>query len=102
MLGMVKSLPGGYPGRLDWPLRVGTHPRYTHHMNAATRTKRVKAILRTLPVQILACYSEQREYTLVRVPLVQGEKALAMQSLTDAGWDVRDGARFEFTVWGLR
>lgn len=36
-------------------------------MNPATRTRRTKVALRTAGIEILACYSPQREWTQVRV-----------------------------------
>lgn len=71
-------------------------------MNPATRTKRVKAALRAADVEILACYSEQREWTRTRVYNKVADDAI--KALTDAGFtDVRPAGSgphvTELNVW---
>jgi len=55
-------------------------------MNPATRTKQIKKALKAAKVEILACYSEQPEWTLVRVY----ERDPAVAALTCAGFDQID------------
>lgn len=71
-------------------------------MHPATRTKRVKAALREAGVEILACYSEQPEWTRLRVYNKVAQQATT--ALTAAGFtDVRDAGPgycvTEMNVW---
>jgi hypothetical protein len=76
------------------------HPKCM--MKPAARTKRVKAALRTNRIEILSCYSEQPEWTQLRVYNRVREDAIT--ALNAAGFnDIRSAGNgpfvTELSIW---